>query len=439
LPYRETGLSAYYDALGGGANKKALSESYLPSTSSSQAGARRITVTGGISKERFGKYAELIGVQTGLLIEKKYVFGHPLEHELCKDYSKRKTTTGTNVDWEIPALEKLLKTRSEDLSLLIWRTLCSYDNAILEAQYSPNRQYEPVKRPSSLVLVLQKCPWIPQIDGEFVVPSRASSKLLPKEFPFRESYEWLHAVGFGEEERKKSDGYKKKLSAAQELGIPDESLADVLWFAKLSAEDRRHYKDKVEHKAQFQLPENIPSNPVQRAARVGAQAVDAPERRAEIRSRSVSVNREAVKQKAKPYLRDQYTNPDGEMICQVCKITLPFKLDDGSYYFETVEFLSVKNNSNGLKNHHYQNYLALCPNHCAMFQHVNGASELMKEMFAELEGNLLEVLLAHENATIYFTKTHIADLKKIIQVDTCMEEHVGDDQEEDESLVLRNC
>jgi len=40
------------------------------------------------------------------------------------------------------------------------------------------------------------------------------------------------------------------------------------------------------------------------------------------------------------------------MICQVCKAPLPFKLDDGSYYFEKVEFIEE------LKKRHLENYLA---------------------------------------------------------------------------------
>ena len=54
------------------------------------------------------------------------------------------------------------------------------------------------------------------------------------------------------------------------------------------------------------------------------------------------------------------------MMCQVCKRRLPFQLDDGSDYFERVEFLAT------LRRHHKRNYLALCPNHAAMFQHANG-------------------------------------------------------------------
>ena len=63
------------------------------------------------------------------------------------------------------------------------------------------------------------------------------------------------------------------------------------------------------------------------------------------------------------------------------------------------------------------NYLALCPNHSAMYQHANGSSERMKDMFIDLETNELDVVLAQMDTTIYFTKTHIADLKTVIRVD----------------------
>ena len=94
------------------------------------------------------------------------------------------------------------------------------------------------------------------------------------------------------------------------------------------------------------------------------------------------------------------------MICQVCKASLPFKLDDGSDYFQKVELLP------DLKKRHCRNYLALCPNHAAMFQYTNGSRDVMKDMIIEMGQNELDVILAQRDATIYFTKTHIADLKK---------------------------
>jgi len=138
--------------------------------------------------------------------------------------------------------------------------------------------------------------------------------------------------------------------------------------------------------------------------------VDAPERLTEERTRSVSVDREAVKEDAAQYLLQQYST-DGELICQICKTPMPFKLDDGTDYFEKVEFLPE------LTKRHYQNYLALCPNHAAMFQHANGSSESMMEIFLAIASNELQIVLAQQDASIYFTKTHIADLKTVIESD----------------------
>src|SRR4029453_10896960 len=114
---------------------------------------------------------------------------------------------------------------------------------------------------------------------------------------------------------------------------------------------------------------------------------------------------EEVKQEAAEYLRQQYTNPDDEMICQVCKAALPFKLDDGTDYFEKVEFLPE------LKRRHYQNYLALCPNHAAMFQYANASCASLRESVVAMTENELPLVLADRETTIYFTQTHIADLK----------------------------
>jgi hypothetical protein len=245
-----------------------------------------------------------------------------------------------------------------------------------------------------------------------VRPSEASRELLPTGFPFDAGYEWLKAIGFGDQNRQRVEEKKKKETTAKELGFPDaESFERAKQFAALPLADQELLLAEFQRRQHQELPEHEPRNPERRAERVGQQAVDAPERITEIRTRSVSVGREAVKQEAELYLREQYTNSEGEMICQICKLELPFKLDDGRYYFEKVEFLS------DLKRRHHHNYLALCPNHSAMFEYVNGSRDLMKGMLYELAENELEVILAQKDTIIYFTITHLADLKKIIEVD----------------------
>lgn len=299
------------------------------------------------------------------------------------------------------------------------------DPRVLTARYRPNQQYTTRTAPSSLVLTLQRCAWIPQKDGQFVRPADASRDALPDGFAFDPGWPWLKAMGFGQEVAKKSDEHRQKQAILKECGFEDnESLERAKRFAALPQEEQERILADRENRPATELPNNEPRNPERRTERVIAQAITAPEKLTEVRNRSVSVGREEVKEAAAQYLRQQYSNADGEMICQVCKSPLPFKLDDGSDYFEKVEFLT------DMKKRHYQNYLALCPNHAAMFQHANGSADLIREMFAEIAGNELEVVLARQDATVYFTKTHIADLRSVLEAEktSCATDYIEDDQ-----------
>ena len=68
--------------------------------------------------------------------------------------------------------------------------------------------------------------------------------------------------------------------------------------------------------------------------------------------------------------------------------------------------------------HHHQNYLVLCPNHAAMFIHANASKDDMKDMFLALDGNELELTLADQLVSVYFTDTHIKNLKIVIEADS---------------------
>jgi hypothetical protein len=256
---------------------------------------------------------------------------------------------------------------------------------------------------------LRDSAWVPQTDGCVVLPLEASRELLPKGFPYDDGYEWLKAVRFGEQARQHKEEQRQREIAAQELGFADsESLERAKQFAALPPADQERILSEFLGRNNLDLPEHEPKNPARRAERVAEQAGDAPKKVSEERTRSVSLDVDIVKQHAGEYLREQYTN-NGEMICQVCRTTLPFKLNDGAYYFEKVEFLE------GFIKRYYQNYLALCPNHSAMFKHANGSQDL-RERFVEMQGQRLDVVLADEECTIYFTKTHIADLKQLIDI-----------------------
>jgi hypothetical protein len=257
-----------------------------------------------------------------------------------------------------------------------------------------------------------------------VRPAEASRDLLPGGFPFDPDWDWLEAIEFGRQIAERSQEQLQRRKLAKQLGFSDEeALERAKRFSALPVEEQRRIL--AQQQEPIELPEQEPTNPTRRAERVAEQAASAPERATEERTRSVSVNRDAVKEEAGQYLCQQYTNADGQMICQVCKKRLPFQLDDGSDYFERVELLQT------LKRHHKQNYLALCPNHAAMFQYANGSTKTLRTLVVNVVGNAITVVLAKEEMTIYFTKTHLADLKAIIRAEEGKAEPTGEEAVKD--------
>ena len=243
-------------------------------------------------------------------------------------------------------------------------------------------------------------------------PSDAVRELLPEGFAFDAGWQWLTSIEFGESALQKSDELQEKEAAAKALGFADSnSLERATRFTALPLEVQERILAEQERQNSRNLPERESGNPERRAERVRDQSQLAPRRQSEKRQRSVSVGLDAIKEKAAEYLRQQYGDVDTEMICQICKGPLPFKLDDGKPYFESVELLPE------LKKHYYQNYLALCPNHAAMFQYANGSSGDLRNMVTEMAGNEIRVVLAQNPLSIYFTQNHRDDLGEVMKVD----------------------
>jgi hypothetical protein len=393
----DTGLTVYYAALDKMATRRPLAKSYL---------------TSGVGFKRLAKFGETVGAQTHLEIQEVSCSSNP-DWSYLSSVGGGRSRSPIDRDYDIPNLKALLAApASLELSKLLWQTMASlpqYPN-YLRATFQINQSSGSHSADSQLVHHLRVAEWVPQNNNSFVRPADAARELLPEGFPFDPGWPWLQAIHFGREVAKKSKEQLEKQAAAKDLGFADsDTLERAKRFAALPAEEQERILADHERNEPAELPEHEPANPERRAERVGAQAADAPERRTESRTRSVSIGREEVKQETAQYLREQYTNGNGDMICQICKGSLPFKLDDGSDFFEKVEFLPE------LKKRHYQNYLALCPNHAAMFQHANASADRMLTMFLEFAGNELEVVLARKDNRIYFTKTHIADLRAVIQ------------------------
>ena len=400
-PFQDTGLYVYYNPQGSESSRAALSDRYS-------------TFNG---LEQLVPFAQACGVAYHLEIAEVSCDHNPEKAYLYSAPGTYPTSTGIDRDFAIPGLESLFERPTLALSRLVWNAVCNqpHNKNMLRATFQYNQSNDPHYTDSQLVHQLRKAAWIPQREDKFVCPAEALRDLLPDGFPFDPGWGWLTAISFGTETELRVEQLRRAQEIATELGFHDQAaLADAKRFAELAPDTRQRIL--AEYQEPVYLPKREPGNRYRRAELVRKEALEAPSRTTEKRERSELVNRDPIKrEKTVPYLRDLYTNTDGVTICQVCKDRLPFKLAEGNYFFEAVEFIP------DLKRLHHRNYLALCPNHAAMFMHANGSKDAMKDRFLALEGNEegveLELTLADQTETIYFTALHVADIRVVIEVE----------------------
>ena len=394
-PFAETGLSAYY--------------LHKPKN-----GPYALAIRYGesrVSKERFAKFADAVGTISQPKIRESNCSANPQWHQL-RGVGGERSTSPIDKDYFFEGFSEATKKPDIRVSRLLWATVdrASFSSTYFNATFRRNRSYGSRTAPSRLAVQLRSTTWVPQTDGSFVKPADARPDLLPPGFPYDQGKAWLKVIGFGEAAVRQSAAAQARKSMAATLGFKDDAaFDDAKKFAEIDPDERRRFLEDWDRRTSFTLPEQEPGNPERRASKVAAQAGEAPDKQSEARTRSVQLGLGDVKGDADQYLRRQYTNAENEMICQVCQAPLPFKLDDGRYYLEKVEFIR------DLGKRHFQNYLALCPNHAAMFLYTLGSGDVIREMFLLCDDGKLEIVLAGENASIYFTGTHMADLKAIIE------------------------
>ena len=363
----------------------------------------------GIPLEKIAKFAQFCGCKyefEGLSI-KANCTGNPKWNHLSKAPGERYGNY-VNRDCALsrPALQ-MLQTNQLGASLLVWNALSKSSSSVLTARYQMNDRGGSRFADSQLICTLKELPWVPQTGGRFVKPREAVQKLLPKGFTVDAGYKWLELVEFGADEKKKVVDTAIRAQKRKELGFAsDEAFERALAFANLPAAAQERFLSSIQSQEEsVELPERQVRNGEIRSQRVGDQAKQTPDKASIVKPRSTQLGLEAAKADAKIYLRDQYTNGYGQMVCQVCKDEMPFKLPNGSYYFEAVEIL---NNS---PKRFREGYLCLCPNHAAAYQFANAQKETMSELIAMASGNEVELELGGVQTTVYFTQMHLADVK----------------------------
>jgi len=414
-PYLDTALNEYRSVCGKSFDRAPLSPIYE---------ALRT------EKHAFIAFATALGAQTVLEPESVSCVKNPQWGWLSSAPGQRYRSP-VDRDFIFRGFSALAAAHSERLARLVWRTMCSLPNT--DYVYLASHKVNPLialyrktesggahRADSQLVHQLRKERWVPQKGGSFVAPADARPELLPEGYTFDAGWPWLKAITFGERvDLQKLHAAAKDVEmrelehqavrAAKLLGFDNAETARML--ASMPLKDQERALLEYRRRARAELPEHVPSNLARRRERVIAQLADAPIRRVENRTRSVSVSRDEVKEEAKQYLRHQYTVPNGEQVCQICRDELPFRLHDETFYFEAVELIV------DLDAHYVQNYLCLCPNHAAMFKYANAARESFAKRLASQTDNEMSVVLAGREESIYFTKAHLADLSSIVEVE----------------------
>lgn len=310
--------------------------------------------------------------------------------------------------------------KSLALSKAIWEVMREASPDVLTARYVPNdqRRHEAKSKSSFLVDYLAKHRWVPDREEGFHCPKDVHKESLHPTFVFDDRNGWLTAIGFGEQERKRSRDYQQKNEIARSLGFDDAEYMELAQKATKgkSKEELARMAREQESIAREEFPERPSADPERRRQKLVDRRENAPAKERVQRERSIEPGLAGVKAEAKAYLRGAYTNGNGKLICQCCRYPMPFKLPKTEQdYFEAVQFIK------GLDQQFYENYLALCPTCSAKYQHARLTKhEEIKNrlMDANPDGQMpveIEVMLVDKPATLRFVGAHALDLKIILK------------------------
>lgn len=398
-PFLESGLSHIYDGAIEGRDRVALWEGYKS-----------------LHRKDLMAFLEECGVEDRLTVLSSSIpYNHPHWSELCYSWgAARHTGTGANSDYRIDQLPELLARHDPAISKLVWDAAHGVGASAMVARFSPNQTYAARKRPSSLAIALRDAAWIPTKDGRLCKPNEITQADLARGYAIGGNEEWLRAIGFGEQDRQRSEQTKARQQAGQLIGLSAE-LVDQLGslskeaLAAFSADMVRTINSRSYEPVEF--PQREAGNPGRRAERLAARAQAAPQKSYEARERSIRTSNAESRTLARTYLEDHYTNPLGEMVCQACHGKMPFNLPDGSPYFEAVECLD------SLEKEQAENHLALCPTCAAKWRHANPVSDAnLRTEIGEAASPEITIELAGEPTRIRFTQVHLDDLRTVAGV-----------------------
>ena len=388
-----------------------------------------------IDLKKLGEFATKLG--TRIKLEAKQDKIPPDHPEIKTERGWENFKTAINLDYDIPEFKILLSTPTIDKSKLIWQTMYSLSNDHLGARYQYNRTHPLKLGFSTLVWTLKQAEWVPQRnDGTFtfVCPCDALIERLPEGFPYEAEKKWFEAIEFGKKTREQKAEYNQRNQQAKDWNFDSiEELEKYAELRQLLSDGEITVDDLI---SQYR-PQNreyspdFPTTPVRDPKRRGKgileQIRNAPKKEHVEKIRNVRETKEDIN--LKTTLEKWYTNKDSdakEMVCQICKKEMPFKKNDGKYYFVAMEALTIKFKSDELPEYHFPKefvaqYLALCPECAARYDYFVRSVEEGKNVMEELRNHIMNseemefpLELGELETSIRFVEVHLHDLKEVL-------------------------
>ncbi|MDA3808485.1 MAG: hypothetical protein PF440_11315 [Thiomicrorhabdus sp.] len=329
-----------------------------------------------------------------------------------KDYVKiddhRRGLNGFDPEIEVDGIENALINPSNKRSEFIWNEIAiKYSHCIKGTVVTSSRQdfspdgsyYKEDEITSKFGHILTDTEWLPSLEAGFVKPSELVLEDLPDSF--------IRDAKLADQLGMKKNDIAKLADAA---GISTE----VIKFMQQNLDKIKQLMDNISAKEQEpSFPKSKVEDPDRRSEKLTDQINDAPDKEYKHKNRSVRIT--AGKVDPIPWLRNQYTNDEGQLICQICKTDKSFKRRDGEYHFEKKEAFS----EDYFTKEHEAQYLALCPRCAAMYNHFvtkdKDVMELLKNALVNSEEAEIPLQLGELDTSLRFVETHFHDIKTILE------------------------
>ena len=311
-------------------------------------------------------------------------------------------------DFSVDHLEFALQNLTANRSLFIWQNIAGpLQRKIRGRVETATRQYYENSKIECMVSTLGKLllskSWLPDSSGQFYKPAEISLSDLPHDFNRNESL-------------------------AAQLGMKDNELATIANRSGFEIADLDFLRDLKKMPEQFEIakemvtrvknkpsfPELPSANSERRAEYAKQDAGDAPSKEYEKRIRRVRTSVPLGDKNT--YLKENYTNGEEQLVCQMCEDEMPFRRRDGEYYFESVQLLD------NLSGEHTAAHLALCPLCAAKYKElVKRDAEITAAFYKKISalvGLVVETELGQEVGSIRFVERHLLDIQGILKEET---------------------